>query len=153
MKVLMRTLLIFGFLFVIEAVASACVCIELSHTTPEELIKKFTEEADWGSVIFSGEVLSVDMMEVKFRVDRVWKGEDKKEITMSTGARREEGGSIRFSSCDYGFKLGEKYIVYAKVIEDNLQTSECTGTRLYKNAGERVKFLDELQRKEKQKKG
>ena len=151
MKILTGTLLFLGLLFVIEGVATACVCIELSHPTPEEVRKKLIEEADLASVIFSGEVISVDMMEVKFRVDRVWKGEDKNEITMSTGARKTEEGEIRFTSCDYEFKMGEKYIVYAKVIEGNLQTAQCTGTRLYKNAGEKLDFLDELQRKERQK--
>jgi hypothetical protein len=150
MKILLATILLIGLLFVIEGIASACVCIELSNPTPKELRKKLTKEADWASVIFSGEVLFVDMLEVKFRVDRVWKGEDKMEITMSTGARRSYGG-ISITSCDYGFELGKKYIVYAKVIEDKLQTAQCTGTRLYKDAGERVDFLDELQRKERQK--
>jgi hypothetical protein len=151
MKKLSTTFLLIGLLFAIEGIASVCVCIEHSTSTIEEVRKKLTKEADWASVIFSGEVLFVDMMEVKFRVDRVWKGEDKKEITMSTGARRTYGG-ISVTSCDYGFELGKKYIVYAKMIEDKLQTAQCTGTRLYKDAGERVDFLDELQRKEEQKK-
>jgi hypothetical protein len=153
MKILPRTLLLIGLLFVLEGIASACVCVELPNPTPEEVRKKLTEEAGWASVIFSGEVYSVDMMEVKFKVGRVWKGENKKEITMSTGARSNEDGTISFSSCDYEFKLGEKYIVYAKVIKEKLQTSQCTGTRLYINAGGRLDFLDELQRKEGQKKG
>lgn len=152
MKILSRTLLLIGLLLAIEGITSACVCIEPANLTPEEVRKNLIEEADWANVIFSGEVLSVDMMKVEFRVDRVWKGEDKKEITMSTGAKRTAEGEVSFSSCDYEFKVGEKYIVYAKMIKDNLQTAQCTGTRLYKNAGPRIDFLDELQRKDGQKK-
>ncbi|MCI0661952.1 MAG: hypothetical protein L0220_12845 [Acidobacteria bacterium] len=152
MKILARTLLVTGLLFVTEGIVPACVCIDLSNSTPEGIRKKYTDEADWASVIFSGEVISVDMLEVKFKVDRVWKGEDKKEITMSTGVRKNEDGTVSFTSCDYDFAQGEKYIVYARVVKDYLQTSQCSGTRLFKNAEGRLDFLDELQRKDKQKK-
>jgi hypothetical protein len=40
-----------------------------------------------------------------------------------------------------------KYIVYAKMVGDDLQTSKCTGTGLLKNAESRIDFLDELRQK------
>lgn len=151
MTALAKTLLLTGLLLVIEGIASACDCPRLANPTPEQVREGLAAEADRAEVIFSGEVLAVDMLKVTFKVDRVWKGKQRDEITMSTGARMTNEGMIRRSSCDYGFKAGEKYLVYAKVREDDLQTSQCTGTRLHENAGTRIDFLDELQRKEKQK--
>jgi hypothetical protein len=147
MKVLPKILLLTGLFLFMEGITSACVCIEFPNPTPEQVRKRLIEEADWANVIFSGEVLSVDTLKVKFKVDRVWRGEYKNEITMSTGAKRAKEGNVSFSSCDYEFKAGEKYIVYAKMIGDDLQTSKCTGTGLLKNAESRIDFLDELKQK------
>lgn len=66
------------------------------------------------SAVFSGEVVALDTFMVKFKVDKLWKGDFSDEITMSTGAKDNGDGTYTSSSCDYNFKLGEKYLVYAQ---------------------------------------
>ena len=49
----------------------------------------------------------------------MWKGDALDEFTMSTGAVKVGEDSYRSSSCDYGFSVGEKYLVYARWAENN----------------------------------
>ena len=151
MKLLAKTLLLAALLVVIEGIAAACECPELANPTPEQVTKKLTAEADRAEVIFSGEVLAVDVLKVTFKVERVWKGKQRDEITMASGVGLTKEGHVRRTSCDFDFKAGEKYLVYARMKEGELRTSQCTGTRRLEKAGTRIDFLDELQRKEKQK--
>lgn len=151
MKILAKTLLLAALLVVIESRAAACICIELPNPKPEQVTKKLTAEADWAEVIFSGEVLTVDVLKVTFKVDRMWKGKQRAELTMSTGTKMVKEGMTTSTSCDYGFRAGEKYLVYAKMIEGDLQTFKCTGTSPFEHSGTRIDFLDEWQRKEKPK--
>lgn len=150
MKKLSIILLLAGVLLFMEGTVTACWCGELANFTPEQIRKRQTEEADWAEVIFSGEVVSIDRFKVKFKVDEVWKGKHQDEITMSTGARLTQEGRIKITSCDYKFIVGEKYVVFAKMIEGELQTYQCTGTMVLKNAEARIEFLNEMQRKKKQ---
>lgn len=56
-----------------------------------------------------------------FRVDRMMKGPDVKELTVLTGMRADD--------CAFHFVSGQGYLVFARREEDALVTQQCTHTR------------------------
>ncbi len=127
--------------------ASACQCIGLVNPTPKEVRAQFSSELKRASLIFSGEVIRLDEFKVAFRVGKVWKGATVEEITMTTGAIDNGDGTIILTSCDYNFKMGEKYLVYATDSGEKMQTYKCTGTGELKNSEDRIKFLEAISHK------
>jgi hypothetical protein len=127
-------------------VAQGCVCVGLPEkSTPEQsramLVKDFNE----AFAIFSGKVIALDTFKVKFKVDKLWKGDFGSEVTMSTGARDNGDGTYTSSSCDFNFKLGENYLVYAYgASAGEIQARACTRTRLLRYADQEMKDLDEV---------
>jgi hypothetical protein len=79
---------------------------------------------------------------VKFQVERWWKGEATTEAFLVTDETKNSDGIVTVSSCDYHFKEGESYLVYAYGKENELRTHACTRTRLL-NKTEDVKILGE----------
>ena len=64
---------------------------------------------------------------------------------MSTGTVKLGEDLYRISSCDYSFKVGEKYLVYARWAENNqLIALSCTRTRVLSNEIPDFKELDIL---------
>ena len=113
----------------------ACVCNFEKHKLSDAeikaaIVKEFNESAS----VFSGEVIAQDVLTVKFKVITAWKGEGLEEFTMSTGTVKVSEDLYRSSSCDYTFKVGEKYLVYARWAENNqLVARACTRTRVLSN--------------------
>ncbi len=63
--------------------ASACVCALLPNPTPEQVEAQFTHELKEARIVFSGEVTHLDRFKVSFKIERVWKGEAREEITIA----------------------------------------------------------------------
>ena len=61
--------------------------------------------------IFSGKVVKLDFLNATLTVERVWKGKPVEEIVMLTGTTKSADGYYVSSSCDYGYVLGEKYLI------------------------------------------
>jgi hypothetical protein len=136
----------------------ACSCIVPSESIPVRThVSNAKKEA---AAVFSGKVVGFEYRKgirndaeemngttdyetkvVKFVVDRSWKGDVKRVAYLVTGQTRRSDGSGMFSSCDYSFKPGEKYLVYAYREKDHLQTSACSRTSLVKHAQADVKAL------------
>lgn len=126
------------------------VALRLLHTTsfactclPSE---NATKELGISAAVFSGKVLEVrrnqqetgvfTRVEAVIEVERIWKGVEKRTISVFT--------SNQSSACGYGFKKGESYLVYAsKDAEGRLITSICSRTRRMKDAGDDLKELGE----------
>ena len=79
---------------------------------------------------------------VKFQVERWWKGEATTELFLVTDRTKNSDGSTSGSSCDYDFKEGESYLIYAYGKENELRTNPCTRTRPL-NKTEDLKILGE----------
>jgi hypothetical protein len=100
------------------------------------------------AAVFSGRVVESKRLpageRVKFRVERVWKGEVTPEVNLLLQRASDPGV---FSSCDIGFQKGESYLVYAlKTREGNaLTTRKCTRTRKVAEAKEDFAVLGEGQ--------
>lgn len=97
-------------------------------------------------VVFSGEVVEITPAPpardlrfpakklVRFRVDRVWRGEAAGEIEVHTGA----GGG----DCGYDFVRGGQYLVYAHYWEGRLSTGICSRTRPLSDAKEDLAYFE-----------
>ncbi len=105
------------------------------------IAKEFTESV----IVFSGEVTAQDTFELKFKVTTIWKGDHLQEITMSTGAEKISDDYYRLSSCDYRFRMGEKYLVYARLTPDGKQVARyCTRTNTLVGGTADIPQLDTL---------
>lgn len=129
--------------------AVGCVCGGDPHKpTPESARAALVKDVDGALAIFSGEVIELDALKLKFKIDKLWKGELGDEIVMSTGAKIIGDKTHGLSSCDYRFKKGEKYLVfaYSSRHEDvaEMQARECTRTKVLRYAEQEMVSLDEL---------
>lgn len=152
----LTTIFVAAVLLLASDAALGCVCVvpEKPPSREEEkaaLVKDF----DGAFAVFSGEVVEQDTFKVKFKVDKLWKGDFGDEITMSTGVKDYGNGTIGATSCDYGFKRGTKYLVFAYLNEDGeMQARECTRTKILneqslKYAKREMKDLDDIRLHEK----
>ena len=112
--------------------AFACRC---PRGKPSPDLSKF-------GAVFAGKVLDEGdyrspTREVKFRVERFWKGGLSGEVVMR---------SYR-NSCDWYFKKGESYLVYAYTSADGraLRTHKCTRTGRLADSAEDLELLGEGQ--------
>ena len=132
-KVLLSALA-FAILLLHADVAQACICEEYGIKSYGKLI---AHEYNQRTAVFSGEVTELSDTRVKLRVERLWKGDLGGEVTLPNGG----------SSCYFGFRLGETYLVYAYEREGVLRTDICTLTKRMAEAEKDIPILDKLGRK------
>jgi hypothetical protein len=126
-------------------IAFGCNCPTIGGTS-EQLKAARLEDFERAAAIFTGEVIVLEENLVKFKVEKIWKGDSVDEISMTIRQGRYNGKAVR-TSCDYHFKLGEKYLVYAYFINDELNTGACSRTTPLKQverAEEEMKGLVEI---------
>lgn len=130
----------------------ACWCSDGANwTNPEEAQKFLVKEFEDAITVFSGEVITADTSRVRIKVEKIWKGDFKEEITLSTGARKiaASRGSgedlISVSTCDYRFEIGKKYLVFAKINEGKMLARRCGGTDLLEDSGRTIAYIGEIQ--------
>jgi len=121
----------------------ACSCLRSSINTEENFRREAATSLREADAVFSGEIVEMDNLTLKFKVERLWKGEFKDGVSIVTGAIRSGDGFILSSMCDYKFELGKKYLVYANGSKDKLKASKCSWTGIL---GERERFTNELDR-------
>lgn len=122
--------------FAIPQSVSACSCAELLSPT---------RAFDRATAVFSGIVVSLegptniissaDPVTATFQIDKVWKGPQQSEITITT--------AISSVSCGYEFQIGEWYLVYANGLKSDLQVDLCSGTKPLPQADDDLDFLGE----------
>jgi hypothetical protein len=124
--------------------AFACVCSLDPNPTPEKIKADRLKAFDNASAVFTGEVVFRDMLTVKFKVNKIWKGEASDEIAMLTGTKENGDGTFTSSSCDYNFSKGQKYLVYAYGLPGEMKTHACSRTASIKYAEKEMQGLDEI---------
>jgi len=137
--------------FALECRARRGVSEELKHSTivfsgkavAEEYRPIITAPPGWPE---GGEILVI-----KFSVARWWKGSVEEEVFLYTGVSRWPGGYRRIAGEDFGFKVGEQYLVYAFGENEHLVTTECERTTKLEKAAEDLKELGEGRLPEKRK--
>lgn len=126
--------------------AFACGCPTVGGQTSEEIQKSRLNVFERTAAIFIGEVIELEQNKVKFKVEKIWKGDSVDEITMSIQQGKHNGKSVS-TSCDYRFEMGERYLVYAIYINDELNTGACSRTTSLKQverAEEEIRGLNEI---------
>jgi hypothetical protein len=115
------------------------------NQTAEQVRTAFLKEVEEADVIFSGEVVESDPLYARFKVDKVWKGELQGEVVILTGVKRHENGSYSRWSSDYGgYRLGEKYVVWASGPAGELKAHACSRTGPASRAAQDIEALDDL---------
>jgi hypothetical protein len=124
--------------------AFGCVCVLDPNPTPEKIRADRLKAFENASAVFTGEVVSLDLITVKFKVNKIWKGEASPEISMLTGARDNGDGTFTVTSCDYSFTKDQRYLVYAYGPPGEMKTHQCSRTALIKYADQEMQGLDEI---------
>ena len=123
----------------------ACTCVHPPIDT-EERFKAVVATAVIGAdAVFSGKVVEMDRLTVRFKLEKVWKGDFKEanEFTLLTGAVLTKDGRHKITSCEYDFEVGKEYLVFAQGPQDKLTTSKCSWTHIL---SKRTRFVNELDR-------
>jgi hypothetical protein len=143
-----RVLLAAACWFSLPSDAQACVCAS-SEKQPShaEAVRAVQGQFSDALAVFVGEPVGGNTLTVRFRVQSVWKGELGTEVTMATGAEPTSDGLIQISSCDYHFRQGQAYLVFAfgKTLE-TMKAHACTFTSALQYT-EVPKTLDEIARR------
>jgi hypothetical protein len=145
-RVLASILCLATVLIVCSGAALACVCGgESRRSSRAEIKAAIAKEFNESAMVFSGEVIAQDTFEVKFKITTIWKGDEFQEITISTGAEKISEDYYRVSSCDYRFRIGEKYLVYALITADGkLVARYCTRTNTLAGGKSDIPQLNKL---------
>lgn len=143
MKTKFYSLLLFGVIFLIsyESVF-ACLCVYIENPSAEFVVGQHAKAV----AVFSGEVIESDIVKVKFKIEKVWKGDVGDELEMSTGGKKINDDLYNLpSSCDYGFHKSEKYLVFAYGNDfDDMKATKCNLTNESKRAEKTEKILDDF---------
>jgi len=126
--------------------ARACLCVvSPERATPEQARAALVKDFNGAFAVFSGEVVGGDTFTVKFKVDKIWKGQFGDEIEMPTGAQKHGDDTYSTNSCDYSFRRGEKYLVFAYGDSAaEMRAHSCTRTRAAAHAAQDIKDLDDV---------
>ncbi|MDQ3713618.1 MAG: hypothetical protein M3388_15535 [Acidobacteriota bacterium] len=142
-KLILAVTIILSPLFYNTALGCSCPTI---GATSEQIRAARLEDFNSAVAIFSGEVVELEENKVKFKVEKIWKGDLDDEIVMVIQLKKDNGKYVR-TSCDYYYELGEKYLVYAYGTSDELTTYQCTRTTTFKNVElveQEIKGLNEI---------
>lgn len=127
----------------LSSAAPGCVCLYQPDPSAEEIRVARLKAFDGATKVFSGKVLELSQNRVKFKVEKIWKGDSVDEIAMVIH-EKDGNGAYVMTSCDYSFKSGERYLVYAYGPPDELSTYVCSRTTLLKHADQEMQGLDEI---------
>lgn len=142
-KTLLALTIILSPLFISNVLG--CTCPTIGGTS-EQLKAVRLNDFNKAVAVFSGEVMELDENKVKFKVEKIWKGELVDEIEMIIRFKDIDGNYVR-TSCDYHYKFGEKFLVYAYEKDDELTTYQCSRTTPFKNSKnveQEIKGLNEI---------
>ena len=128
----MKALILTLCLAIFAPAALACSCL------PNPPVPDALKQAH---VVFLGKVVAIKnhsehQNRVDFKVETHFKGEGDTVFTGKHGA-----------SCGYGFKVGERYVVYAFKADGQLHASLCTRTKLARVVPKEVEELRSLTKK------
>jgi hypothetical protein len=147
-SVALRLILAAAFIvFCNRGIAEACVCVPREMTSEEDR-QELEEQVKKAVAVFAGEVAQLDEMTVHFKVDAVWKGELGERVVMPINAGKGPDGTIAYSSCDYDFQVGRKYVVFAYGESiGTMRAYSCTRTAELAHVAKTVDLLDRIGRR------
>ena len=145
----MNLLLLFVLVFPLslEPRAASCVCVKEPNPSEAKIKADRRRAFDEAVAVFTGEVTALDGFTVKIKLHKRWKGDDAREVILSTGAVPGHDGTPIPKECSYHFRLGEQYLVYAYRVSGKLMADTCSAFPIREAAAEE-KGLDEIKRHE-----
>lgn len=140
------TLPLVGLLFLLlcSESASACWCRREALDTEKKFKAAVAKELRQSAVVFAGEAVERNRSGLRFRVERVWKGEAADEIVFRHEGESFDGREYFIDSCALLFEVGKKYLVYAYRQGNELFVSKCSRTELFESAQKDVSELNRL---------
>ena len=121
----------------------ARVADDFSRATAVFSGKAVAEEFRRVDYSVSGGVGEADVVVVKFKVERWWKGGSGENVILYTSVTRMPNGLISIHGEEFSFRKGESYLVYAYGPPDRLRTSVCARTSKLAQAEEDLRELGE----------
>lgn len=117
------------------------ICVIFPHDTPQETRKRRLDAFNSSAVIFTGKVIELDRVTVRFQVQWLWKGEPAKEIALFTGLPSDVTVWVEDV---FTFVEGREYLVFAYRGSGGLTTNACSRTALIEKASDDIRGLDEI---------
>ncbi len=127
---------------------AACSCIRpFENPTLKQEVNWYRKNA---KAIFTGEVIEIKKIPqthsngviVKLVVENFWKSPVPKEIIIANSG----------TSCDYFFKTGKSYLIYAFSLSDkSISTNLCSGNKALQDATQDIKLLGKSRKPQKSK--
>jgi len=98
--------------------------------------------------VFSGTPIVINESHITFTIHSMWKGDGKDRITFNyLYGPLDTKDSVRFiDSCEFSFKVGSKYLIYAAVGFDGLRVSKCGRSNLVEKAQRDIDVLNSQKR-------
>jgi len=130
----------------IPADASACVCAPPPPgTSPSEFARQVRQQMGEALAVFVGEPVAWNQLTYRFRVQSVWKGDLGPEVVMSSGNEPTADGLVRGSSCNFGFRVGQTYLVFAYgTTHLQMKAHSCTFTTSIEHSQVSLSMLDAI---------
>ena len=135
------------FSLALAAHAAECVCVKEAHPSAQKIEADRRQAYGEAAAVFTGKVVALNAYAVKLKPVKRWKGDDADEVVISTGAVPGPDGTPIPDDCDYNFRLGAEYLVYARGVAGKLRAYLCSALPI-KDAAEEKKWLDAARRRE-----
>ena len=128
----MKLLLLFVLVFPLslEPRAASCVCVKEPNPSEAKTKADRRRAFDESVAVFTGEVIALDGFTVKIKLHKRWKGDDAREVILSTGAVPGHDGTPIPKECSYQFRLGEQYLIYAYGAAEKMKADICATSPL-----------------------
>lgn len=124
--------------------ADACACV-LPDRTPGQERQHVEEQLGRAVAVFAGTVTRVDGVTARLDVETIWKGDLDEQVVMPLHDGPQPDGTLAFSSCDYVFRAGRRYLVFAySDPRGRMRAYSCTYTADLTEAVRTVGLLDSI---------
>lgn len=131
-------------MFAVIKAADACVCTGVPMNRLQQK-NHLRDEVTKAVAVFVGRVVITSELQATLAVTDTWKGDLPAMVTMPTGSRREAGGVIVDNSCDWRYRAGQRYLIFAYGSSvQSMKARQCTPTTLLDFAAPTMSILDEL---------
>jgi hypothetical protein len=121
--------------------ADACSCVMFPDQSEAEIRSEVLRRLKAVDAVFTAEVVARDMLGATLRVEKVWKGTIGDQVMMRHATRTGQD-EITYSSCDFVFTAGQRYVVFAVAEPGGVMVAHhCGSTARLDSAGKTLQIL------------
>ena len=129
---------------VIFQYALGCTCDPSRMDTKEQMHAVVGTALKGARAVFTGEVIVSSDSETKIRVDHIWKGEFPDKLAVIAGAEKISVHVAVGDGCQFVFRTGEKYLVFATKEGNNFKVHKCSLTNYQDKSKHVILMLDQI---------